>query len=232
MVTRIPIGRQVNGAGVIYQIIGVVGNIKSRTLGEDLRPVLFRSLDQSVASDPSGLGYTLLVRTSGDAAALAPAVRSEVTTLDPTMAVFNIETMRRHLHDALFLPRLAGTLFGIFGFIGLLLASIGLYSVMSYSVSRRTQEIGIRMALGARTLAVQQLIVRQGMKLSLIAVLIGLAAGICRGEVLLQPALWSAAARSGDIHGRAGCVACGRIARLLDSVAASLAGRPHQGTAL
>ena len=100
-----PIGRQVNGAGVIYQIVGVVGNIKSRTLGEDLRPVLFRSLDQSVASDPSGLGYTLLVRTSGDAAALAPAVRSEVAALDPTMAVFNVETMRQHLHEAL--PRLA-----------------------------------------------------------------------------------------------------------------------------
>jgi predicted permease len=169
-----PIGRQVIGGGVIYQIIGVVGNIKSRTLGEDLRPVLFRSLDQTVAGDPSTLGYTLLVRTSGDAAALAPVVRREVTALDATMAVFNIETMRQHLREALFLPRLAGTLFGIFGFIGLLLASIGLYSVMSYSVSRRTQEIGIRMALGARTLAVQQLIVRQGMRLSLIAVFIGL----------------------------------------------------------
>jgi len=169
-----PIGREVIGAGVTYQIIGVVGNIKSRTLGEDFRPVLFRSLNQSVASDPSGFGYSLIVSAPGDTGALAAAIRNQVRALDPTMAIFNVVTMREHVKDAYFLPRLAGTLFGIFGFIGLLLASIGLYSVMSYSVSRRTQEIGIRMALGARTLAVQRLIVRQGMKLSLIAVVIGL----------------------------------------------------------
>jgi ABC-type antimicrobial peptide transport system permease subunit len=78
------------------------------------------------------------------------------------------------LHDALFLPRLAGTLFGIFGFAGLLLASIGLYGVMSYSVSRRTQEIGIRMALGAQIAEVQRLIVGQGMRLAVVAVAIGL----------------------------------------------------------
>jgi len=169
-----PIGREVSGGGVTYQIIGVVGNIKSRTLGEDLRPVLFRSLNQSVENDPSGFGYSLIVSAPGDTGALAAAIRNQVRALDPTMAIFNVVTMREHLRDAYFLPRLAGTLFGIFGFIGLLLASIGLYSVMSYSVSRRTQEIGIRMALGARTLEVQQLIVRQGMMLSLIAVAIGL----------------------------------------------------------
>ena len=147
------------------------------------------------------------------------------------MAVFNVDTMRAAPPRCLFLPRLAGTLFGIFGFIGLLLASIGLYSVMSYSVSRRTQEIGIRMALGARTLAVQQLIVRQGMKLSLIAVLIGL------------PLAFAAAKFSSSLlygvqpHDVATFTAfrlpCLRsLARLLDPVAASLARRPHQGAAV
>ena len=84
--------------------------------------------------------------------------------------------MEAHVRDALFLPRLAGTLFGVFGGVGLLLAAIGLYGVMSYSVSRRTREIGIRMALGAQTGAVRGLVVRQGMLLTLIAVALGLAA--------------------------------------------------------
>ncbi len=173
-----PIGRHVSGGGVTYQVIGVVKNIKARTLGEDLRPVLFRSLEQSTGSDPAFLGYTLLVRTAGDYAAMERAVRHEIHTLDPTMAIFNEATMEEHLRDALFLPRLAGTLFGVFGFVGLLLAAVGLYGVMSYSVSRRTREIGIRMALGAQIGTVQRLIIRQGMLLASIAVVLGLAAAL------------------------------------------------------
>ncbi|HEY6412976.1 MAG TPA: FtsX-like permease family protein [Edaphobacter sp.] len=174
-----PIGQRVSGGGVTYQIIGVVSNIKSRTLGEELSPVLYRSLDQTVANDPSFEGgYSLLVRYTGDSAPLASAVRHEITTLDPTLAIFNTYTMEEHLRDALFLPRLAATLFGVFGFIGLTLAAVGLYGVMSYSVSRRTREIGIRMALGAQIGAVQRLIVRQGMTLALIAVAIGLPAAL------------------------------------------------------
>ena len=169
-----PLGRQVNGAGVTYEIIGVVNNIKSRTLGEETRPVLFRSLEQSTGSDPAFLGYALLVRTAGDYASMERAVRQEIHLLDPSMAVFNEATMEEHLRDALFLPRLAGTLFGIFGFVGLLLAAVGLYGVMSYSVSRRTREIGIRLALGAQIGGVQRLIIRQGMLLATIAVALGL----------------------------------------------------------
>jgi predicted permease len=169
-----PIGQHVNGAGVDYQIIGVVGNIKSRTIGEETRPVLFRSLAQSTASDPSFLGYTLIVRYQGDSAAVGNEVRAQIHKFDPAMAVYNEETMEDHLRSALFLPRLAGTLFGAFGIIGLLLAAIGLYGIMSYSVSRRTREIGIRIALGAQIGAVQRLIVRQGMLLTAAAVVLGL----------------------------------------------------------
>jgi predicted permease len=169
-----PIGQHVTGAGVTYQIIGVVQNIKSRTLGEDLRPVLFRSLAQSTGSDPSFLGYTLLVRSAGKPAAIANAVRHEIHALDPSMAVYNPETIEEHLRSALFLPRLAGTLFGIFGLTGLVLATVGLYGVMSYSVSRRTREIGIRLALGAQLGTVQRLVIRQGMLLTVIAIALGL----------------------------------------------------------
>jgi ABC-type antimicrobial peptide transport system permease subunit len=81
--------------------------------------------------------------------------------------------MEEHVRNAFFLPRLAAALFGTFGFIGLVLASIGLYGVMSYAVSRRTREIGIRMALGARPGMVERLVLRQGMMLTLIAVALG-----------------------------------------------------------
>ncbi len=171
-----PIGQRITGAGVTYQIIGVVKDIKSRTLGEDQRYVLFRSLDQTVSYDPAFMGYTLLIRTAGDSTPIAAAVRQQIAALDPTLAIYNVATMEEHLHDALFLPRLAGTLFGIFGLTGLILAAVGLYGVMSYSVTRRTREIGIRIALGAQLSAVQSLIVRQGMRLTLISVAIGLPA--------------------------------------------------------
>jgi predicted permease len=177
-----PIGHEVTGGGVTYQIIGVVNDIKSRTLGEDLRPVLFRSLEQTVRADPSFMGYSLLVRYAGDSAMVAGSVRQEIHSLDPTLAVFNAETMEEHLHDAFFLPRLAGTLFGVFGFAGLALATVGLYSVMSYSVTRRTREIGIRMALGAQVGVVQRLILRQGMVLTFIAVALGLPAALAMAK--------------------------------------------------
>lgn len=171
-----PIGQRVTGGGATYEIIGVVGNIKSRTLGEDIRPVLFRSLAQSTGSDPSFLGYTLVVHTAGDMAATTAAVRRTIHSLDPTLAVYNVETIEDHLRSALFLPRLAGTLFSVFGFLGLALAAIGLYGMMSYSVSRRTREIGIRIAVGSPLSAIRRLIVGQGMALTFVALLLGLPA--------------------------------------------------------
>ncbi len=167
-----PIGQHVSGQWN-YEIIGVAGNTKSRTLGEDTRAVLYRSLNQSIAEDPSVMGYTLIVQTDGNPAALSQAVRKQVYALDPAMAIYNEETMEEHVRTAYVLPRLAATLFGVFGGIGLVLAAIGLYGVMSYAVSRRTREIGIRMALGAKRGTVERLILRQGMVLTVIAIVIG-----------------------------------------------------------
>ena len=168
-----PIGQQVTGGGATYQIIGVTANVKARTLGEETRPVLYRSLNQSIADDPSFLGYTLVVHTSRNPTAVEEAVRRQIHTLDPSMAIFNDETMEEHVRSAYFLPRLAATLFGTFGFVGLVLAAVGLYGVMSYAVSRRTHEIGIRMAMGAQPGTVERLVLRQGMILTLIAVALG-----------------------------------------------------------
>jgi predicted permease len=171
-----PIGQRVTGRGVTYQIAGVVKNIKSRYVGEDFRPVLYRSLAQDIAEDPSFTGYRVMVQFTGNSGAIASAMRREIHSLDPTLAIFDAETIEEHLRDALFLARLAGTLFGAFGFLGLLLAAVGIYGVMNSWVSRRTREIGIRLALGARIAEVQWLIVRQGMVLTGIAVIPGLAA--------------------------------------------------------
>jgi ABC-type antimicrobial peptide transport system permease subunit len=135
--------------------------------------VLYRSLQQSVATDPSLMGYTIVVHTMGNPALLTEAVRRQIYALDPAMAIFNEETMEEHVRTAFFLPRLAAMLFGTFGFIGLVLASVGLYGVMSYAVSRRTREIGIRMAMGAKPGTVERLVLRQGMVLALIALALG-----------------------------------------------------------
>jgi predicted permease len=168
-----PIGQRVNSGQWIYEIVGVAANTKSRTLGEDARPILYRSLDQGIAEDPSMMGYTLVVHTVGNPNALSDAVRRQVYALDPAMAIYNEETMEEHVRTAYFLPRLAAELFGVFGGIGILLASIGLYGVMSYAVSRRTREIGIRMAMGAKPGAVQRMVLRQGALLTLIAIAVG-----------------------------------------------------------
>ena len=169
-----PIGRQVTGPGGTYQITGVVKNVKSRLLGEDYRPILYRSLAQDIAKDPSFAGYRIVVRFNRDAAGVAHAVRDQIHSLDPTLAVFDAATMQEHLRDALFLPRLAGALFGTFGFLGLALAAVGLYGVMNSWVTRRTREMGIRIALGARGAHVQWLIVRRGLFLTLLAIVPGL----------------------------------------------------------
>ena len=115
-----PIGRHVNGGGWAYEIIGEVANTKSRTLGEDTRPVLYRSLDQSITDDPSLMGYTLIVHTKGSPAALAEPVRKQIYAIAPSMAIYNEETMEEHVRSAYFLPRLAATLFGVFGLIAIL----------------------------------------------------------------------------------------------------------------
>ena len=169
-----PVGHIVNGAGVPYQIVGVVKNTKARTIDEDLRPVLYRSINQTIAHDPSAEGYTIMARYEGDPAALIDAMQHQIHAIDPALAIFNIKTMEEHVHEALFLQRLVGTVFTVFAITGLLLALIGLYGVMSYSVNQRTKEIGVRMALGARAAEVQRMIVRGGMRLALLAVALGL----------------------------------------------------------
>jgi predicted permease len=169
-----PIGHTVNGGGVSYQIVGVAKDMKARTLGEQQRPVLYRAISQNIASDPSSDGYHIMARYDGDPATLIKAMQDRIRSVDPALAIFDVQTMEEHMRDALLLPRLVGTIFTVFGVSGLLLALVGLYGVMSYSVSQRTKEIGVRMALGAKATEVQRMVVRGGMRLALISVVLGL----------------------------------------------------------
>ena len=125
---------------------------------------------------------SIAARTRGDALELTKAVRSEVMALDPDMPIYWIRTMEGVIHQETWFFWVFGTLFMVFGFVALFLASIGLYGVMSFAVKRRTQEVGIRMALGAHTSDVLRLVLKQGLaQLAVGLVLgVGLAAALSR----------------------------------------------------
>jgi ABC-type antimicrobial peptide transport system permease subunit len=105
---------------------------------------------------------------------MIPAVRNAVHSLDPNLPIFDVKTLTEHLRLALFPARVAATVLGVFGFVALMLAAIGIYGVTSYSVAQRTREIGIRMALGAQVGDVLRLILNHGVKLTVLGVSFGL----------------------------------------------------------
>ena len=114
------------------------------------------------------------MRAAGDASALVAAIRREVRSLDPNLPVFNVKTFADQINESVSRERLVALLSSFFGLFALLLASLGLYGVMAYAVARRTREIGIRMALGARAGDVLWLVLRETLLLVLVGVAIGL----------------------------------------------------------
>jgi ABC-type antimicrobial peptide transport system permease subunit len=124
----------------------------------------------------------MLVKTSVNPRTLLRPVRAQVHELDPSMAIFNTETMQEHVDKSLLVPRLCATLLAVFGAVGLTLAAVGLYGVISYSVRRRTCEIGIRMALGAKPGRVLAMVLRHGLTLTGVGLVIGLAIALALGR--------------------------------------------------
>ncbi len=185
------VGRTVRTAGREFTVLGVVPTGKYLRLGEAPTAHMWFAQAQLWSA-----GMALLIRTTGDPNTVIPTLRREVTAIDPDLPVSNIRTMERHLGISLLPARLTGAALGIFGVLGLLLASVGMYGVMAYSVAQRRREIGIRMAIGAGHGDVVRLIMRQGLTLVLTGTVIGLACawgasrllrGILYGERTADP---------------------------------------------
>lgn len=167
------------GAGKPMEIVGIVGDIKDTDLDRVPSPGFY----VPYAHDPQTyMGVAL--RAAAEPTALAATARAEVMKLDPALPIYNIKTVDRMIHERAAPKRLVTAMMGVFAGIALLLAGVGLYAVMAYAVSQRTHEIGVRMALGARSRDIMRLITGQGLKLTLAGLALGTAGAFALTRVI------------------------------------------------
>ncbi|HEY4320224.1 MAG TPA: ABC transporter permease [Gemmatimonadales bacterium] len=176
---RDPIGQTFHDQQNQITVVGVARDAKYFTLNEALQPFVFLNLLQDWA--PSA---NLFVRTTGDAATLAPIIRDAVRDADPLLPSPAVVTMAVATQVGLLPQRIAAAVTGVMGVLGLILAVVGLYGVVSFTVSQRTREIGVRMALGADRATVLRMVLRDGMRLVVIGIVVGLVLAVGATRVM------------------------------------------------
>ena len=186
-----PIGKRVKltfSPDQFREVVGVVGDVKLDSLDQSRpSPTLYVPLDQVSASGPNGWNsfpLTLVVRSSTAAGSMVSAVTNAIHEIDGTVPVRDVFTMDDVVEKSLSQPRFNMLLLGVFAGLALLLAAIGIYSVLSYSVRQRVPEIGIRLALGARMTDVLRMVVMEGMKPTLLGAAIGVVAALALGRLV------------------------------------------------
>ena len=182
-----PIGRQFTfdddtDSGTMLEIVGVIGNIKSGDAREKPEPAVYRPILQIV--DGAAFSATVHVRTIADPTPLTGQVRQMINQIDDKMPIFSVITLKDQLNESLNQDRLIAQLVSFFGALALILACIGLYGVMAHGVARRTNEIGIRMALGAKGGNIAWMILRETLYLVLAGLLIGVPAALLGARLI------------------------------------------------
>jgi putative ABC transport system permease protein len=162
----------------LFEVVGVVATAVVNQVGEDPTPMIYRPVQQEYAA-----AMSLLVRTAGDPEPVVATVRDRLQALDRRVTR-GTGTVRQNIDAGLWAPRMGAALLSIFGGLALLLAMIGVYGVMSFTVTQRVQEIGIRMALGAGTRDVLLLVFKQGMRLAVAGAAVGVVLALALGRVV------------------------------------------------
>jgi predicted permease len=173
-----PMGRRVLGDGKALDVVGLVATVKSRTIAETPRPTIYLPILSEYSAAEYPRGVTLVVKTRDAAAFYADPLREAIRRTDPSLAIFDVRTMERHLRDAILVPRLAWALSAVAGCVGLVIAIVGMYGVISFAVVRRRREIGIRLAIGARPCEILVMIVKEGSRLAVAGTAVGVLAAL------------------------------------------------------
>jgi putative ABC transport system permease protein len=175
-----PIGKRSSNTQAAPTIVGVVADVKRYGLEAEARPEIYYPILQNL--DVGDI--SLVVRTAGDPLKLAPAARRQVREIDANLPVMDVMSMEQRLAESVEPRRFQMLLFGLFTTLALIIATVGIYGVISYAVSQRRHEIGIRMALGAQSSDVVRMVIWRGLCLTLIGVALGLAAALAMTRVM------------------------------------------------